>query len=117
MEDQIKKGLIEAVNRDIERRKPEYRYCLKKWISLYVKAKDPYKPLAEIMNAIHEQGVENEVFELLAQWMVEDRYNKMKKLAEDEGVLHAINKIAKESKDTKQAMVDIISLSERGDDK
>ncbi len=71
--------------------------------------------LFEIMNAIHEQGVENEVFELLTQWMIEDRFNNMKRLAEDDGVLHAINKIAKESKDTKQAMVDIISLSERGE--
>lgn len=115
MEDQIKKGLIEAVNRDRERRKAEYRYCLKKGISLYARAENPYKPLAEIMNAIHEQGIENEVFELLTQWMIEDRYNKMKGLAEDEGVLHAINKIAKESKDAKQAMVDIISLSERGE--
>ncbi len=95
MEDQMKKGLIEAVNRERERRKTEYRYCL-----------------TEIMKYIHKQGVENEVFELLTQWMIEDRYSKMKRLAEDDGVLHAINKIAKESKDTKQAMVDIISLSE-----
>ena len=115
MEDQIKKELIEAVNRDRERRKAEYRYCLKKGISLYVEAKDPYKPLAEIMNAIHEQGVENEVFELLTQWMIEDRYSKMKRLAEDDGVLCAINKIAKKSKDAKQAIVDIINLSERGE--
>lgn len=65
----------------------------------------------EIMNIIHEHGVENEVFELLAQWMIEDRYNKMVKIGESEATIRAINKIATQNKNLKQAINGIISLS------
>lgn len=67
--------------------------------------------VAEIINIIHEQGVENEVFELLTQWMIEDRYNKMKRIGESEATLRAINKIATQNKNLKQAIDGIISLS------
>lgn len=65
----------------------------------------------EIMNAIHEKGVENEIFELLTQWMIEDRYNKMVKIREREATIRAINKIATQNKNLKQAINGIISLS------
>lgn len=68
--------------------------------------------IAEIINIIHEQGVENEVFELLTQWMIEDRYNKMKMISESEATIRAINKIATQNKNVKQAIDGIISLSE-----
>ena len=68
--------------------------------------------VAEIINIIHEQGVENEVFELLTQWMIEDRYNKMVKIGESEATIRAINKIATRNKNLKQAIDGIISLSE-----
>lgn len=67
--------------------------------------------VAEIINIIHEQGVENEVFELLTQWMIEDRYNKMKRISESEATIRAINKIAVQNKNVKQAIDGIISLS------
>lgn len=67
--------------------------------------------ITEIINIIHQQGVENEVFELLTQWMIEDRYNKMKKLGESEATIRAINKIATQNKNTKQAIDGIINLS------
>ena len=67
--------------------------------------------IAEIINIIHEQGVENEVFELLTQWMIEDRYNKMKMISESEATIRAINKIATQNKNVKQAIDGIISLS------
>ena len=67
--------------------------------------------VTEIINAIHEQGVENEVFELLAQWMIKDRYNKMMKIRESEATVRAINKIATQNKNLKQAIDGIISLS------
>lgn len=67
--------------------------------------------VAEIINIIHEQGVENEVFELLTQWMIEDRYNKMKRIGESEATIRAINKIATQNKNLKQAIDGIISLS------
>lgn len=70
------------------------------------------KTITEIINIIHQQGVENEVFELLTQWMIEDRYNKMKKLGKREATIRAINKIATQNKNTKQAIAGIISLSE-----
>ena len=68
--------------------------------------------ISEIINIIHEQGVENEVFELLAQWMIEDRYNKMKRIGENEATIRAIHRIATQNKNTKQAIDGIISLSE-----
>ena len=67
--------------------------------------------VAEIINIIHERGVENEVFELLTQWMIEDRYNKMVKIGESEATIRAINKIATQNKNLKQAIDGIISLS------
>lgn len=69
--------------------------------------------VAEIINIIHEQGIENEVFELLTQWMIEDRYNKMVKIEESEATIRAINKIATQNKNVKQAIDGIISLSEK----
>lgn len=71
--------------------------------------------IAEIINIIHQQGVENEVFELLTQWMIEDRYNKMKKIGESEATIRAINKIATQNKNAKDAIQGIICLS--GEDK
>lgn len=70
------------------------------------------KTITEIINIIHQQGVENEVFELLTQWMIEDRHNKMKKLGNREAAIRAINKIATQNKNAKQAIAGIISLSE-----
>ena len=68
--------------------------------------------LPEILSIIHEQGIENEVFELLTQWMIEDRYNKMKKVEESAATIRAINKIATQNKNVKQAIDGIICLSE-----
>ena len=67
--------------------------------------------ITEILNIIHQQGVENEVFELLTQWMIEDRYNKMKKIGESEATIRAIHKIATQNKNAKQAIDGIIRLS------
>lgn len=69
--------------------------------------------VSEIINIIHEQGVENEVFELLTQWMINDRYNKMVKIGESEATIQAINKIATQNKNLKQAIDGIICLSEK----
>ena len=68
--------------------------------------------VVEIMNVIHEKGIENEVFELLTQWMISDRYEKMKQLGNSRATIRAINKIATENKNIKQAIDGIISLSE-----
>lgn len=65
----------------------------------------------EIINIIHENGIENEVFELLTQWMIEDRYNKMKKIGESEATIRAIHKLASQNKNLKQAINGIIILS------
>ena len=71
--------------------------------------------ITEIINIIHQQGVENEVFELLTQWMIEDRFIKMKELGESKAIIRAINKIATQNKNAKQAIDGIISLSESED--
>lgn len=73
--------------------------------------------VAEILNIIHQQGVENEVFELLTQWMIEDRYNKMRRISENEATIRAINKIATQNKNVKRAIDGIISLSGSEDKK
>lgn len=65
----------------------------------------------EIINIIHENGIENEVFELLTQWMIEDRHIKMKKIGKSKATIRAINKIATQNKNAKQAIDGIISLS------
>lgn len=67
--------------------------------------------ITEIINIIHQQSVENEVFELLTQWMIEDRYNKMKELGESKATIRAINKIATQNKNANRAIYGIISLS------
>ena len=67
--------------------------------------------ISEIMIAIHQQGVENEVFELLTQWMIEDRNNKKKKISERKATIRAIHKIATQNENVKQAIDGIISLS------
>lgn len=67
--------------------------------------------VAEILNTIHEQGVENEIFELLTQWMIEDRYIKMMRIGETEATIRAINKIATQNKNVTQAIDGILSLS------
>ena len=68
--------------------------------------------VTEIINIIHEQGIENEVFELLTQWMIEDRYRLMRDKMKNEATIRAINKIATQNKNVKQAIDGIISLSE-----
>lgn len=69
--------------------------------------------VTEIINIIHEQGVENEVFELLTEWIIADRRNKMEMIKKDEATIRAINKIATQNKNVEQAIDGIISLSER----
>ena len=69
--------------------------------------------ITEIINIIHEKGVENEVLELLTQWMIEDRYDKMVKINDSIATIRAINKIATKNKNLKQAIDGIISLSEK----
>lgn len=69
--------------------------------------------VTEIINIIHEQGVENEVFELLTEWIIADRRNKIEMIKKDEATIRAINKIATQNKNVEQAIDGIISLSER----
>lgn len=68
--------------------------------------------ITETMRAIHEQGIEDEVFELLTQWMIRDRNDKMKKISEGEVTIRAINKIATRNKNLEQAIDGIVYLSE-----
>lgn len=46
-------------------------------------------------------------------WMINDRYNKMVKIGESEATIQAINKIATQNKNLKQAIDGIICLSEK----
>lgn len=68
--------------------------------------------ITEIMRAIHEEGVENEIFELLTQWMITDRFENMKKANERKATLRIIHKIATQNENAKDAILGIINLSE-----
>lgn len=68
--------------------------------------------IEKIMQLIHEAGIENEIFELLTQWMISDRYEKMKRVGECESTLKAIRKIATQNKNKSEALQGIICLSD-----
>lgn len=72
--------------------------------------------VAKIVGIIHKQGVEDEVLKILTQWMIEDRYSMMIQIGNNKATIRAINKIATQNKNVKQAIDGIISLS-GGEDK
>lgn len=68
--------------------------------------------ITEIMNTIHKERVELEIFELLSKWMVEDRAEWIERAMEDESIIRAVGKIAKENNNKKEALEGIVTLCE-----
>ena len=72
--------------------------------------------ITEILNIIHKERVELEIFEALSEWMIKDRSSWIDEAMEQQSVISAINKIAKENKNKKEAIEGIIALSEEDEE-
>ena len=70
------------------------------------------KTIEKIMNIIHTERVELEIFELLSEWMIKDRNKWIDRAMDDEAIIRAINKIATQNKNKSESLQGIISLSE-----
>ena len=68
--------------------------------------------ITEIINIIHKERVELEVFQSLSDWMVKDRASWIDEAMEQRAVVRTIHKIATQNKNKKQAIDGIIRLSE-----
>ena len=69
--------------------------------------------LSEILNEIHNENVEVEVYKALSEWIMLDRQQTKVEVARGKSIIKAINKIATQNKNLKQAIDGIISLSEK----
>ena len=68
--------------------------------------------ITEILNIIHKERVELEIFEALSEWMIEDRATWIDKAMEQKAIIKAIGKIANENPNKKEAIEGIIALRE-----
>lgn len=68
--------------------------------------------ITEIMNEIHKERVELEIFEALSQWMIDDRRDWTERAMDAEATVKAIGKIAKENSNKNDAIDGIINLCE-----
>lgn len=71
--------------------------------------------ITEILNAIHEERVELEIFQALSSWMVEDRSAWIDKAMEKKAIIRAINKIANGNSNKNEVIEGIKNLC--GEDK
>ena len=66
--------------------------------------------ITEILNTIHEERVELEVFEALHKWMIEDRAQWTSKAMDAEATIRCVSKIAKGNESSKSAIKGIIDV-------
>ena len=66
--------------------------------------------ITEILNIIHEERVELEVFEALHKWMINDRVEWTSRAMDAEATIRAVGKIAKGSENAKNAIKGIIDI-------
>lgn len=71
--------------------------------------------ISEIINAIHEGGVEVEVFQALSEWIIKDREQRFNDVAKQRAIIKAIGKIAEQNPNKKNAIDGIRKLC--GDEK
>ena len=74
--------------------------------------KKPSMTITEILEVIHQERVELEVCQALQQWLLTDRAQWIDRAMDSEATVRAIHKIAKETKNPKNALQGIITLSE-----
>ena len=66
--------------------------------------------ITEILNTIHEERVELEIFEALSKWMIKDRAAWIDKAMEQKAIVRAIGKIANENPNKNEAIDGIKNL-------
>lgn len=66
--------------------------------------------VSDILNEIHNENVEIEIYKALSEWMILDRQQNIVKLARCESTIRAINKIANNNPNKKEALDGIINL-------
>lgn len=72
--------------------------------------------ITEILQTIHKERVELEIFEALSKWMVEDRASWIDEAMEQKAIVRAVRKIAEENPNKSQAIEGIKNLCEEGSD-
>ena len=68
--------------------------------------------ITEILNTIHNERVELEIFQALSAWMIEDRSAWIDEAMEQKAVVRAISKIANGNTNKNEAIEGIRSLCE-----
>ena len=66
--------------------------------------------ITEILNIIHKERVELEIFQALSLWMVEDRSAWIDEAMEQKAIVRAINKIANGNPNKNEAIEGIKNL-------
>ncbi len=73
--------------------------------------------ISEIINAIHEGGVEVEVFQALSEWIIKDREQRFNDALSQRAVIRAIRKIAERNPNKKEAIEGIVNLCQTESEK
>ena len=66
--------------------------------------------ITEILNIIHEERVELEIFEALSKWMITDRSEWTSRAMDAEATIRAVGKIAKGNENAKNAIRGIVDI-------
>ena len=70
-------------------------------------------PVETILNIIHEEGVEVEVYKSLSEWLMMDRQKQIVKSIRYKATVRAISKIAEDNSNKKEAIEGIKSLCDK----
>ena len=66
--------------------------------------------VADILNEIHNENVEVEIYKALSEWIMLDRQQNIVELARCKSTIRAISKIANNNPNKKEALDGIINL-------
>ena len=66
--------------------------------------------VSDILNEIHNENVEVEIYNALSEWMMLDRQRNIVELARYKSTIRAINRIANNNPNKKEALDGIINL-------
>jgi len=66
--------------------------------------------VSDILNEIHNENVEVEIYKALSEWIILDRQQNIVELARCKSTIRAISKIANNNPNKKEALDGIINL-------
>lgn len=66
--------------------------------------------ITEILNIIHEENIELEIFEALSKWMINDRAEWTSRAMDAEATIRAVGKMAKGNENAKNAIKGIVDI-------